>query len=659
MMKLISAQITEFQSIRDSNAFEIGNITCLVGKNEAGKTALLRALYRLNPIITEDGDFDVTDDYPRSDVEDYRQEVESGKKAPAKVVSAVFSLDEEEVKSINESFGVDIFDKPELIISKGYENILYIQLFLNTSRIIRKLIGQGQLPEDLIKELSPATTLEDLRDRIEKLVAPDTEEHLNRLNQILEEITKKDSLTMYIYDTYLAQLLPKFMYFDEFFIMRGAENIEELKKRVDQKKLNNSDYPLLGLIELARLNLSQLLVPESTEDLINKLEGASNHLSKQVLKYWSQNKHISMKFDVRPGTPGDPIGMQSGTNIWARVYDSRRQVTTPLGSRSRGFVWFFSFLAWFDQQQKKHGPLILLLDEPGLFLHGRAQADLLNYIDTELSHNHQVLYTTHSPFMVDSKKFDRVRIVQDKSTDENDSFPKEQDGTKVITEVLEATEDSLFPLQGALGYDIYQTLFIGPYSLVVEGASDLLYLQIVSAYLSTQKRTFLDERWTITPVGGSGKVPAYIAMIGSQKGIVVATLIDIESKNQQKIDALYKKKLLSKSNVLTFAEFTKTAEADIEDMFGDEYYIELVNREYNSELSKTLSLSELSKRKGRILIRIEDFLKTYPLSSGNQFSHFRQARYLSENPDMVTKIPEVALARFEDAFKKINSLIKE
>ena len=192
-----------------------------------------------------------------------------------------------------------------------------------------------------------------------------------------------------------------------------------------------------------------------------------------------------MKFDVRPGRPGDQEGMTSGTNILARVYDSKRMVSTPLGTRSRGFVWFFSFLAWFDQQQRKNEPLILLLDEPGLFLHGRAQGDLLRYIDEELKGNHQVIYTTHSPFMVDSTKFDRIRIVQDKSMDSDKPIPSNEDGTKVITEVLEATQDSLFPLQGALGYDIYQTLFVGPNSLVVEGVSDLLYIQTISALLVT------------------------------------------------------------------------------------------------------------------------------------------------------------------------------
>ena len=75
-MELKTVQIKDFRSIRDSGEIEIGDITCLVGKNESGKTALLQALYKLNPIVPEHGKFDVTDEYPRADVEEYRSAVE-------------------------------------------------------------------------------------------------------------------------------------------------------------------------------------------------------------------------------------------------------------------------------------------------------------------------------------------------------------------------------------------------------------------------------------------------------------------------------------------------------------------------------------------------------------------------------------------------------
>ena len=203
---------------------------------------------------------------------------------------------------------------------------------------------------------------------------------------------------------------------------------------------------------------------------------------------------------------------------------SKRKVSTRLGTRSRGFVWFFSFLAWFDQQQRKNEPLILLLDEPGLYLHGRAQGDLLDYIEKELKGNHQVIYTTHSPFMVDVKKFERIRIVQDKSMDTDEELPQDQDGTKVITEIFEATDDSLFPLQGALGYNLSQTLFVGPNCLVVEGVSDLLYIQTISSLLENQNKEKLNEKWTITPVGGADKIPTFVALLGAQKDLKYSNL---------------------------------------------------------------------------------------------------------------------------------------
>ena len=95
-MKLTTVHVEEFKSIWDSNLFKVDKITCLVGKNEAGKTALLQALYRLNPIIETDGGFDVTDDYPRSDVENYQQDIESKRRTHAEVITATFELEPSE-----------------------------------------------------------------------------------------------------------------------------------------------------------------------------------------------------------------------------------------------------------------------------------------------------------------------------------------------------------------------------------------------------------------------------------------------------------------------------------------------------------------------------------------------------------------------------------
>jgi predicted ATP-dependent endonuclease of OLD family len=114
--------------------------------------------------------------------------------------------------------------------------------------------------------------------------------------------------------------------------------------------------------------------------------------------------------------------------------------------RSAGFTWFFSFLVQFSQVKKKFGNVIILLDEPGLSLHGKAQADLLRFIDEELKPHHQVIYTTHSPFMVPADKLATVRTVEDVVIEKEDK-EIEVHGTKISTDVLKVDRDTLFPLQ--------------------------------------------------------------------------------------------------------------------------------------------------------------------------------------------------------------------
>jgi Putative DNA-binding domain/AAA ATPase domain len=570
----------------------------------------------------------VTDEYPRAEVEEYLQRVENEEIAAAIVVLANYTLEPVEVKKVEAVFGEGVLPETTISLSKGYDNKLYVGLKVNEAANVLSLVKTYKLPKEVAEGASARETIEALKDfldadgqdRLEKhaaakaqaeaLTDPDAKakaiheadtlgesEAAKKLKGLLTAILLVD-LSIYIWTHHLKARWPKFLYFDEYYQLEGHVNIEKLKERQsgqNGKKLQDSDRPMLGLIDLARMNLDQLLNPQRTEELVAKLEGASNHLSRQILKYWSQNQHLQVKFDVRAARPADPDEMQNGTNLWGRVHDTVHHVSTLLGSRSKGFLWFFSFLAWFSQQRKNKEALILLLDEPGLFLHAKAQGDLLRYMEEQLVPHHQVIYTTHSPFMVDAQHFDRVRIVEDKSIDSKEPLPPEEAGTKVLRDILDAGEGSLFPLQGALGYDIAQTLFVGPNCLVVEGSSDLLYLQAMTALLEADGRRALDRRWTITPVGGSEKVPTFAALLGAQKGLTIATLIDLQKKDQQSIENLYKRKLLHKSHVLTFAEFTGTTEADIEDMFDVGFYLKLVNAEFARDLPKKLKESDVKR----------------------------------------------------------------
>lgn len=660
-MKLKSFRVAEFRSIKDSGEVEIGDITCLVGKNEAGKTALLKALYRLNPVAHTDHLFDVTHDYPRMDVEDYRHAVEAGSRAVAVPIRATFEMDDAEVAEIEANFGSECLTNRNVTLSKDYNNKRTFNLSVNTTKALEHLAAAYDVGATVKKALKDAAT--DVASFNEAVSAQEDSEALAPLKAMAAAMAKDDKgsprgVNGYIWDKVLSKREPEFLYFDEYYQMSGHENLEALLARQEEDELKPSDLPLLGLVKLARLKLEEMIAPESTTEMVSKLEGASNHLSKQVLKYWSQNKHLKMKFDVRPARPKDPEGMRSGSNLWGGVVDTRYDATTELGSRSRGFVWFFSFLAWYSDVKRNGGHVVLLLDEPGLTLHAKAQFDLLKYFDKEVFGHNQLIYTTHSPFMVDPEHFERIRIVQDKSI-EADDYDEDQAGTQVLSDVFAASADSLFPLQGALGYDIFQTLFVGPYNVVVEGAADLLILQAVSSHLSTLGRTTLDPRWTITPVGGAAKVPTFVALIGANQQLIVATLLDHRTADSARIESLYKDKLLKKTNVFAYTDFTGTKEADVEDMLGDAFYVDLVNAEFKDQLAGPFALADLPTNPPYILGRVEAYLKKNPLITGS-FSHFRPARYLSENVGKLgKKIPADALNRFEEAFKALNKLLPE
>ena len=689
-MILKSFSVRNFQSITDSNAIGVGEITCLVGKNEAGKTALLKALYRLNPITKADDKFDVTEDYPRSRVSEYEQEVNSGKKKPDIVTTAMFALEPAELKNIEDDFGAGVLPYASVTLERGYDNTTYFYLNVNEVVAGNALLARAKLAGPFSAEGLRWTTLSELKAALNARVSshqqqfalasaaaeglPDPDEKRNALaaaeslkepsavtslRALLDKITEK-GVERYFYETYLDSQIPQFLYFDEYYQMRGCENIDALQRRIADKQLQPSDHPLIGLIELAGLKLEELLSSGRTQDLKNKLQGAGNLLTRKILKYWSQNRHLRLAFDVRPARPGDPDGMSTGTNIWAEVMDQRHFVNTALGSRSRGFVWFFSLLSWYSRVKATMTKrVILLLDEPGLSLHAKAQKDLLRYFEDELKSTHQLLYSTHSPFMIDPAHYERVRVVQDKTIDSSDDdLPLEQEGTKVVQDILDAGPDSLFPLQGALGFELYQTLFIGPNNVIVGGTSDLLYLQALSAILSAEGHTGLDSKWTITPVGGADMVPIFIALIGAQNSQRVATLINFQKTHAQMIQNLYKRKLLSKNQVFMYADFTGKSESDLEDLFELDFYLHLVNEEYKGQLASPISPMDLTSNSPRCLVAIEQFLARNPLKSGT-FTNYRPARYFGENASRLSKnLSPATLHKFEAAFKALNALLK-
>src|SRR5690606_32017854 len=172
--------------------------------------------------------------------------------------------------------------------------------------------------------------------------------------------------------------------------------------------------------------------------------------------------------------------------------------------------------------------------------------------------HHAIIFSTHSPFMVPHEKLMSSRIVEDLVTFDDRHRPTPI-GTRVRDDVLNADKDSIFPLQGALGYSLTQSLFVGKHTLLVEGPGDILFMQALSAELVRRKRTGLDPEWVICPAGGIDKIHTFVSLFGGNKLDVIA-LSDYAKKDAQKLDALRRANIVKDGGVLTVADFLQQEE---------------------------------------------------------------------------------------------------
>ena len=110
----------------------------------------------------------------------------------------------------------------------------------------------------------------------------------------------------------------------------------------------------------------------------------------------------------------------------------------------------------------------------------------------------------------------------------------------------------------------------------------------------------------------------------------IATLIDFQEKDRQAIENMWRRKLVQKKQVLTYADFVDAREADVEDVIGTSFYLELVNAEYAAALGEPIAERDLKSKHPRITVRLKEYFAENPLSGGVTFNHYRPARYLAE-----------------------------
>lgn len=653
-MKLVSARIQNFRCVEDSDEFSLHPVTCLVGKNESGKTAILEALAGLKPHENPEQQFNRQLDYPRRHLRRYQERHGT---TNAQVVTTRWKLDTADIKAVEDIFGAGCLPSDEITVSKSYdESNRNWETGFDSHKAVQHLLNVAGCTAAEKKKYSPIKSTPKLLEELRSVTTPSAS--VTKLKELIGKYRKNDASLQAI--DILSQRLPTFLFFSQYQLMKGKVSAEALASRLAQNKLDESDKVFLAFLDFANTSLDELIKSNQYETLKSKVEAASNSITDQIFEYWSQNKNLRVEFSQEAGRSGDETPFDTGNVLHTRIKNLLHEMTVPFDKRSMGFVWFFSFLVYFAHVKKTHGNIVILLDEPGLNLHAKAQGDLLRYIDEKLRPYHQVVYTTHSPFMVPANSLSSVRTVEDKVIQKG-PFQYDIIGTKVGDDVLSTDRDTLFPLQGALGYEITQSLFIGENTLLVEGPSDILYLEAVSNVLKARGGSGLDDRWTLCPAGGVDKLQTFVSLFGGNK-LNIAVLSDFARGSKAKVEAFRKSGLLEDSRFLLVTEFCSQDEGDIEDLFGRELYLRIVNGAYQSSEVPQFSLEDLEttiEKSERVVLRVQELARTrYP--DGVNFEHFTPSRWLLQNEQLLENSDQAtqdALSRFEAVFNELNQLL--
>ena len=208
-----------------------------------------------------------------------------------------------------------------------------------------------------------------------------------------------------------------------------------------------------------------------------------------------------------------------------------------------------------------------------------------------------------------------------------------------------------------MGFEVTQTLFIAKNTLVVEGPSDILYLQAASAVLKALGRRHLAASWAICPSGGIDKILPFVRLFYGNK-LNVAVLTDFERGQKRKLDELYKSALLEQERIILATEIANKDEADIEDFFEPSVFTDLVNKTYRLPEEHQLTVEKLDEAESntqRLVKKAEAYFRLLP-SDTAEFSHFDPAMYILQHPEILkgkSRSVQLTLDRFESAFERI------
>jgi len=598
-LRLRKFRVQAFRCIHDSGDIVVGDLAAFVGRNESGKTTILQALTMLNrdEMISE---LDLCD------------EMTEHLKSEIRIVEGDFELNHDETEIIKERFPSLYLTKLKIFRTNKNPEIQYDFGDIHVNKEERQNLEYWQgitkqltnfvesIPNYISKKLDTdfftgsmpgnkkiiQAELDGFSSNLyaiateEKRVISEWEETnskiIKNIEKILVDNTESEALKKFIDD----RLHPRFVYFSDYKKILGNINLAEYIKESETEASAGIEYiegfdraeTVRNLLYLAEFEMEKLEeFKNSPSKLIKFLNTASKKLTERLNPSW-KGEAINVELRLNPG------------NILSVVLsdvhkDGTITNTGLLNRRAEGFKWTFSFVINFaaETQKAELKEAILLLDEPARNLHPTQQMGISDLLKN-LAGSNQVLYATHSPFMIFDYTPGNLLVVE---------LDKKKHLSKIFYDYWKADDATLTPILYGLSKGLVDSITdreIGYNSrplIIVEAMSDTMYLNAFDKFLQ-------DPNISMNPLN---VVPAYnknsvlpLSIFYHTHGYNTFVLLDNDYESNQIAEQLKNNKF-SEPQIIFFESDGNLLQS-IEDYMEVDDYLYAVNQTYEIKLRK-------------------------------------------------------------------------
>jgi len=570
-MKLKKFRIKNFKSITDSgDCYLTDTITILAGKNESGKTSILEALEDFDtdvkirdtakPIKSPEAipEISITFIVEKNTIKEVLTEISSTQKAVADIELEIIKTFPDiytfgKTTKENELFGTKEIEKIQKSIKDRWSKVKALHT---------KYPQLGGISFDF--EFSDLTSEKTLLTAFKTATAPnipqidekDRESFPKILGEIETEIKNLENLIT-VEDKFFKALkkwIPNFVFFNSF------EDV--FPNKIPFAELETNEW-IQDLAVISDLNVATIKTSTARDKQKHKTD-INIKLNSDYEKFWSQDvSSLSVDWDSQD------------LHFW--IQEDGYPYEPSL--RSKGRQWHLAFYIKVSARANENVPNIILIDEPGLFLHATAQKDILNKLE-DSAKEIQLIFSTHSPYLLEADKLNQIRLIH----------RTKKAGTKIENKVHAlADKETLTPILTAIGLELSAgiTALDKINNVVVEGASDLYYLNAFKKIISKDSVNFIFG-------GGAGNMPVVGTILHGWGGKVIY-LYDNDQGKKDGEKNLKDNWLVTKDLVLAVLN---TA-GSVEDIFSPSNFREFVlndtSKTYTESNSEYVKKSKLDK----------------------------------------------------------------